>query len=97
VVYGGELLIKTRLEHLLYFKLFICFLQKDKTLKEENKVWLFVFGFLLGILGGAYRLKATPGLTGIIRYYYYRSVQLFYNFFDNSYSCHFLGRYLDPD
>ncbi|MCH5597884.1 sulfite exporter TauE/SafE family protein [Niabella ginsengisoli] len=61
LIYGNEILIKVALGTLIIlYALYSLFSKKVKALKEDNKFWLFVCGFLSGILGGAYGLNGPP-------------------------------------
>ncbi|WP_018626668.1 sulfite exporter TauE/SafE family protein [Niabella aurantiaca] len=61
LIYGSEVLIKAGLGLLIIlYALYSLFGNNNKTLKEDNKVWLFICGLLSGILGGAYGLNGPP-------------------------------------
>ncbi|MEC3880240.1 sulfite exporter TauE/SafE family protein [Parapedobacter sp. 10938] len=61
LIYGSELLIKMGLGLLIIgYALYSLFNNNSKTLREDNKVWLFVCGFLSGVFGGAYGLNGPP-------------------------------------
>lgn len=61
LVYGSEFLVKIGLGALIiFYSLYTLFIKNNKTLKEDNMLWLFVCGFLSGILGGAYGLNGPP-------------------------------------
>ena len=61
LTYGSELLIKIGLGALIIlYSLYALFVKNNKTLKEDNMLWLFICGFLSGILGGAYGLNGPP-------------------------------------
>jgi uncharacterized membrane protein YfcA len=61
LVYGSEFLIKVGLGALIIiYALYALFIKNNKALKEDNMLWLFVCGFLSGILGGAYGLNGPP-------------------------------------
>jgi hypothetical protein len=58
LIFGNEFLIKAGLGVLIIlYSLYSLFRKSNKTLKEDNMGWLFVRGFLSGILGGAYGLN----------------------------------------
>lgn len=58
LIYGDETLIKTGLGLLIIlYSLYSLYFKNNKTLKEDNKLWLFVCGFLSGVFGGAYGLN----------------------------------------
>lgn len=58
LVYGNEILVKTTLGTLII--VYSIYLKNSKVLKENNKIWLFICGFLSGVLGGAYGLNGPP-------------------------------------
>jgi uncharacterized membrane protein YfcA len=61
LVYGNETLVKIGLgSFIIIYSLYSLFGKTTLTLKEDHKVWLFVCGFLSGILGGAYGLNGPP-------------------------------------
>jgi len=61
LIYGNEFLVKTGLGVLIiFYSLYTLLVKNNKRLKEDNMVWLFVCGFLSGILGGAYGLNGPP-------------------------------------
>ena len=61
LIYGSELLIKTGLGVLIiFYALYALFVKNNKILKEDNRLWLFICGFVSGILGGAYGLNGPP-------------------------------------
>jgi uncharacterized membrane protein YfcA len=61
LVYGNEFITKIVLGVLIIsYSLFTLFTKNTQTLKEDNTRWLFVCGFLSGVLGGAYRLNGPP-------------------------------------
>lgn len=61
LIYGNEILIKTGLGALIIlYSLYSIFIKNHRTLKEDNKAWLFVCGFLSGVFGGAYGLNGPP-------------------------------------
>jgi len=61
LTYGSELLIKTGLGILIIgYSFYSLFAKTSRTLKEDNRLWLFICGFLSGVLGGAYGLNGPP-------------------------------------
>jgi uncharacterized membrane protein YfcA len=61
LVFGSEFLVKAALGILIIiYSLYALFIKNNKTLKKDNMLWLFVCGFLSGILGGAYGLNGPP-------------------------------------
>lgn len=61
LIYGNEVLIKVALGALIIlYSLYSLFIKSNKILKEDNKLWLFVCGFLSGVFGGAYGLNGPP-------------------------------------
>lgn len=61
LVYGNENLIKSGLGILIIFYSIYSLLSKNNfKLETDNKVWLFICGFLSGIFGGAYGLNGPP-------------------------------------
>lgn len=61
LTYGNEVLVKIGLGILIIlYSLYSLRFNNNKTLKEDNKFWLFVCGFLSGIFGGAYGLNGPP-------------------------------------
>ena len=61
LLYGSDVLIKVGLGALIIlYALYSLFAKNNKTLKEDNMLWLFVCGFSSGILGGAYGLNGPP-------------------------------------
>jgi len=61
LVFGSEFLVKIGLGVLIIlYSFYALFVKKSKPLKGDNKLWLFVCGFLSGILGGAYGLNGPP-------------------------------------
>jgi uncharacterized membrane protein YfcA len=61
LIYGSEVFIKVGLGALIIlYALYSLFAKNNKTLKEDNTLWLFVCGFLSGVLGGAYGLNGPP-------------------------------------
>ncbi len=61
LIYGSEVLIKVGLGALIIlYSLYSLFIKNNKILKEDNKLWLFVCGFLSGVFGGAYGLNGPP-------------------------------------
>lgn len=61
LIYGNEILIKSVLGILIIiYSLYSLSSKNSFKLETDNKVWLFVCGFLSGILGGAYGLNGPP-------------------------------------
>lgn len=61
LMYGNETLVKVGLGALiLLYSLYSLYFNRIKALKEDNKFWLFVCGFLSGVFGGAYGLNGPP-------------------------------------
>ena len=61
LLFGNEFLVKAGLGMLIIlYSLYALFTKNNRTLKEDNMLWLFVCGFLSGILGGAYGLNGPP-------------------------------------
>lgn len=61
LIYGNEIYVKLALGALIIlYSLFTLLVKTHKRLKEDNAFWLFVCGFLSGILGGAYGLNGPP-------------------------------------
>lgn len=61
LIHGNEHMIKTILGSLIIVYALYSLLSKSKfKLDTDNKTWLFVCGFLSGILGGAYGLNGPP-------------------------------------
>lgn len=61
LVYGNETLIKTALGLLIIiYSLYSLLGKTTLTLKEDNRLGLFICGFLSGVLGGAYGLNGPP-------------------------------------
>lgn len=61
LIYGNETFVKIGLGFLIIIYSFFSLLGKSKlTLNEDNKLWLFICGFLSGVLGGAYGLNGPP-------------------------------------
>jgi len=61
LIYGNETFVKMGLGFLIIiYSLFSLFGKSTFTLKQDNKLWLFICGFLSGILGGAYGLNGPP-------------------------------------
>jgi len=59
--YGNELYVKAGLGLLIIlYSLYSLFAKNTFTLKEDNKLWLFVCGFLSGVFGGAYGVNGPP-------------------------------------
>ncbi|HXS54846.1 MAG TPA: sulfite exporter TauE/SafE family protein [Hanamia sp.] len=61
LIYGSEIFIKAGLGALIIlYALYSLFVKSNKRLKEDNKLWLFICGFLSGVFGGAYGLNGPP-------------------------------------
>lgn len=61
LLYGDENIVKTILGVLIIlYSIYSLVSKRDFHLKTDNKVWLFVCGFLSGVLGGAYGLNGPP-------------------------------------
>lgn len=59
--YGNETYVKVGLGALIIlYSLYTLFAKNAFHLKEDNKLYLFICGFLSGILGGAYGLNGPP-------------------------------------
>lgn len=61
LIYGNEFWVKIGLGLLIIsYSLYAIFAKSSLTLKTDNKLWLFICGFVSGILGGAYGLNGPP-------------------------------------
>lgn len=61
LIYGNEFWVKIGLGLLIIsYSLYALFGKNSLTLKTDNKLWLFICGFVSGILGGAYGLNGPP-------------------------------------
>src|ERR1700744_1732516 len=61
LIYGNEQYVKIGLGLLIIlYALYSLFWKQDLKLESDNKVWLFICGFLSGILGGAYGINGPP-------------------------------------
>lgn len=61
LIYGNENIIQSILGILIIlYALYSLFAKTSFQLATDNKVWLFVCGFLSGVLGGAYGLNGPP-------------------------------------
>lgn len=61
LIYGNESAVKLGLGTLIVLYSIYSLLSKSRfKLETDNKVWLFVCGFLAGIFGGAYGLNGPP-------------------------------------
>lgn len=62
LIYGNEVFVKIALGFLIItYSLYSLFKKRINTKTQiNNKLWLFVCGFLSGILGGAYGLNGPP-------------------------------------
>ncbi|WP_026449835.1 sulfite exporter TauE/SafE family protein [Aequorivita capsosiphonis] len=61
LIYGNENIVKTILGILIIlYSVYSIFSKSEFQLKTDNKLLLFICGFLSGILGGAYGLNGPP-------------------------------------
>ncbi|CAH0281343.1 hypothetical protein SRABI27_03783 [Pedobacter sp. Bi27] len=61
LIYGNEFWVKIGLGLLIIaYALYAIFGKNALTLKTDNKLWLFICGFLSGVLGGAYGVNGPP-------------------------------------
>lgn len=61
LTYVNETFVKTGLGLLIIsYSIYSLYFKRNKTLQEDNKVWLFVCGFLSGVFGGAYGVNGPP-------------------------------------
>ncbi|MNL19495.1 Sulfite exporter TauE/SafE [compost metagenome] len=61
LIYGNEFYVKIGLGLLIiFYSVYSLFWKSGLTLKADHKYWLFVCGFLSGVLGGAYGLNGPP-------------------------------------
>lgn len=61
LIYGNEQLVKIALGLIIaLYALYSLAGKNSITLETDNKLWLFLCGFLSGILGGAYGLNGPP-------------------------------------
>lgn len=61
LVYGNENLVKSVLGFVIVlYSVYSLFSKSNFKLKTDNKLWLFICGFLSGILGGSYGLNGPP-------------------------------------
>jgi len=61
LIYGNETFAKMGLGFLIIiYSLFSLYGKSTFTLQQDNNLWLFICGFLSGILGGAYGLNGPP-------------------------------------
>ncbi len=59
--YGNELYVKVGLGILIVlYSVYSLFAKNIFVLKEDNKLWLFICGFLSGVFGGAYGVNGPP-------------------------------------
>jgi uncharacterized membrane protein YfcA len=61
LIYGNEFWVKIGLGGLIVLYSLYAILGKNTlSLKADNKLWLFICGFLSGVLGGAYGVNGPP-------------------------------------
>jgi uncharacterized membrane protein YfcA len=61
LVYGNEFWVKTCLGILIIlYSLYMMLGRSTFHLEKDNKLWLFICGFLSGVFGGAYGLNGPP-------------------------------------
>ena len=61
LIYGNEFWVKISLSLLIIlYALFALFGKNSLSLKTDSKLWLFICGFVSGVLGGAYGLNGPP-------------------------------------
>lgn len=61
LVYGNENLIKSGLGIIIIlYSTYSIFSKRNFKLETDNKIWLFICGFLSGVFGGAYGLNGPP-------------------------------------
>jgi len=61
LIYGNEQVVKITLGAIIaLYSLYSLVGKNSITLETDNKLWLFLCGFLSGILGGAYGLNGPP-------------------------------------
>ncbi|MFC0517607.1 sulfite exporter TauE/SafE family protein [Mucilaginibacter angelicae] len=61
LIYGNEFWVKTGLGALIIlYSLYAMFGKNTFRLDNDNKFWLFICGFLSGVLGGAYGVNGPP-------------------------------------
>jgi len=61
LIYGNELWVKTGLGTLIIlYSLYAMFGKNSFRLNQDSKIWLFICGFLSGVLGGAYGVNGPP-------------------------------------
>lgn len=61
LLYGNELFIKLGLGAIIIlYALYALFAKRKKMQDKDDKFWLFICGFLSGVLGGAYGLNGPP-------------------------------------
>lgn len=61
LTYVNETFVKTGLGLLIIsYSIYSLYFKRNKTLQEDNKLWLFVCGFLSGVFGGAYGVNGPP-------------------------------------
>lgn len=61
LIYGDEYWVKTGLGLLIVgYSAYMLLAKKSPVLSHDSRAWLFVCGFLSGVLGGAYGLNGPP-------------------------------------
>lgn len=61
LIYGNEFWVKTGLGALIIlYSLYAMFGKNSFKLNHDSKLWLFICGFLSGVLGGAYGVNGPP-------------------------------------
>lgn len=61
LIYGNEAMIKSILgAFIIFYSIYSLLSKRTFKLKDDNKIGLFVFGFLSGVFGGAYGINGPP-------------------------------------
>jgi uncharacterized membrane protein YfcA len=61
LIYGNEVWVKSGLGLLIIaYSLYVLVGKKAFYLEKDNRIWLFICGFLSGVLGGAYGINGPP-------------------------------------
>jgi len=61
LLYADETVVKVGLGMLLIaYSVYSLYFKRNKTLHRDNKLLLFIYGFLSGVFGGAYGLNGPP-------------------------------------